>query len=88
MIFKYVENLEISRLCLLREQKAEEMIQNKLDNLKGSKKTYVYLKIIQATVYARHSPTPSFSYKIWPSDIPAVTVVNSLNPILNHEYTL
>jgi hypothetical protein len=60
----------------------------KLRNLKGSKKTYVYLKLIQITAYARYSSNPALSYKIWPSDIPPVTVINSLNPILDHEYTL
>lgn len=59
-------------------------MEEKLGNLVGSKKAYVYLKLIQATVYKRHSATPALSYKISPSDIPAVTVVNSLNPILNH----
>jgi len=31
---------------------------------------------------------PSLTYKIEPSDIPPVTVVNSISPVLNHEYTL
>lgn len=75
-------------MCLTREETGESLLEQKLKNLKGSKKTYVYLKLIQITTYARHSASPSLSYKIWPSDIPPVTVINSLNPILNHEYTL
>ena len=59
-----------------------------MKDLKDRKKSYVYLKIIQATVHARYSSVPSFSYQIQPSDIPPVTIVNSLNPVLNHEYTL
>jgi hypothetical protein len=68
----------------MREEKGEVLIQEKLNNLKGSKKTYVYLKLIQITAYARHSSNPVLTYKIWPSDIPPVTVINSLNPIFNH----
>ena len=48
----------------------------------------MYLKLIQATVYSRYSDSPCFQYKVTPSSIPVITVVNSLNPILNHEYTL
>lgn len=51
-------------------------------------KTYVYIKLIQASVHSRYSDSPCFQYKVTPSSIPIVTVVNSLNPILNHEYTL
>jgi hypothetical protein len=51
-------------------------------------KTYVYLRLIQATVHSRYSDSPCFQYKVTPSSIPIVTVVNSLNPVLNHEYTL
>lgn len=88
IIFKYVENLQTSKLCLIRESSNRQRIEDKLGGLKNRKKSYVYLKLIQATVHARYSSIPSFSYKIEPSNIPPVTIVNSLNPVLNHEYTL
>jgi len=52
------------------------------------KKTYIFLKVIQVTIHSRYSSSPCFQYKITPSNIPKITVVNSLNPILNHEYAL
>lgn len=88
MIFKYTENLQTSRLCLLRESQAITQIKEKLQKLKKSKNCYVHLKIIQVEAYARYSTVPSLSYKISPSDIPPVTVINTLNPELNHEFTL
>jgi hypothetical protein len=51
-------------------------------------KTYVFLKMVQASVYARYSALPSFAYQIVPSNIPKISLINSLNPILNHEFTL
>lgn len=52
------------------------------------RKTYVYIKLIQASIHSRYSDSPCFQYKIKPSSIPIITVINSLNPVLNHEYTL
>jgi hypothetical protein len=48
----------------------------------------VHIKLIQATIHSRYSNSPCFQYRINPSNIPLITVINSLNPTLNHEYTL
>lgn len=44
--------------------------------------------MIQASIYTRFTKEPTFEYRIIPTDLPSVTLVNALNPILNHEYTL
>ena len=40
--------------------------------------------MIQASIYTRFTKEPTFQYKIQPTDLPPVTLVNSLNPVLNH----
>lgn len=64
IIFRYVENLQTSKLCLLREQKATASLKDQLGSLKGTSKAYAYLKIIQITAHARYSSLPSLTYKI------------------------
>ena len=51
-------------------------------------KTFVFLKLIQASIYTRFTKSPIFQYKIEPTELPLVTLANALNPIVNHEYTL
>lgn len=44
--------------------------------------------MIQASIYTRFTKEPTFQYRIQPTELPPVTLVNALNPIINHEYTL
>lgn len=89
-IFKYIELLETAKLCVIREEAKEQVLRHRLEECHKilRQKTYIHLKLIQASVYSRYSDSPCFQYKIIPSSIPVITVVNSLNPVLNHEYTL
>lgn len=49
--------------------------------------TFVYLQIIQISVYSRFAKDATLSYAIQPSNIPPVSLQNAINPILNHEFT-
>ncbi len=71
-------------MCLLRDEKKKMELSSSVSKYKLRDKTYVFLKMVQASIYARYSALPSFAYQIVPSDIPKISLINSLNPVLNH----
>ncbi len=55
-IIKYIENLETSKVCLLREEAVVQQLEKQLATVKVRRHSYIYLRILQATIYARYSP--------------------------------
>lgn len=88
VVDRYVENVETSKLCLLRDQYRLEELRNRVQAIQDRERTFVFLKIVQVEVYSRFTKSPTFQYKIAPTDIPTITLSNSYNPTLNHEFVL
>lgn len=88
IVQKYVENLQTSKLCIIREEHRISELEEELNQIIDRPKSFVFFKMIQASIYTRFSKDPTFQYRILPTELPPVTLVNALNPFLNHEFTL
>ena len=53
----------------------------------GRSSTFIHLQLIQISVYSKFTKDDILTYEIQPSNIPPVTLQNSLNPMLNHQFT-
>jgi hypothetical protein len=72
----------------LRDEYKLKELESKHQGIKNRSKSFIFLKMIQASIYTRFTKEPTFQYRIQPTELPPVTLINALNPIINHEYTL
>lgn len=84
----YIENLETARLCLLRAGLREQELSQEIRKMPEREKGYVYLKLLQASVYSHFTGQNCVTYQIVPSDIPPVTLYSGIDQLLKHEFVL
>ena len=84
MAWAYIENIETAKLCLIREENKSEELNRKQGSIIGRGSTFIHLQLIQISVYSKFTKDDILTYEIQPSNIPPVTLQNSLNPMLNH----
>ena len=87
MAWAYIENIETAKLCLIREENKSEELNRKQGSIIRRGSTFIHLQLIQISVYSKFTKDDILTYEIQPSNIPPVTLQNSLNPMLNHEFT-